>query len=307
MKFASYSQLIIFHIIALILGSCTGRAEKNNRNIELDNESDSIQELPFAEKRIVFEIPEMENVICFNDIVYHDHNGLSLTADIYSPPDLEKTDKVPIVLIVNGYRDSYILKTQERKHMDFGVYVSWAKLIAASGMIAVTYDTEFSHSEVDSLLVFLFENVNKYNLDMNRFALFAASANTLAAQSLMEKEELDIKCAVLNYGIFLTPDKKHYDSIDTLSKQMQFYWKGLREISKIPEIPIFVSKPGRDHPIITTTTDYFINQAILVNAPVTYYCYPEGLHNFDFLDNSNVSKGIIKHEILFMKSHLLVN
>ena len=88
--------------------------------------------------------------------------------------------------------------------------VSWAELIAASGMAAVTYQTQFSHSETDSLIYFLKKNAEDYNLDMSNLCVFGASANTLAAQSLMQNDDYSIKCAVLNYGILLTPDQKYY-------------------------------------------------------------------------------------------------
>ena len=133
------------------------------------------------------------------------------------------SNRDPLVIIVNDYPDSIINKYFGIDHKDLELYISWAELIAASGMVAVTYQTQFSHSETDSLISFLSENDKKYGIDMNRIALFGASANTLIAQSLMQNDNYNIKCAVFNYGILLTPDKKYYADIDTGAMMYGYY------------------------------------------------------------------------------------
>ena len=142
---------------------------------------------------------------------------------------------------------------------------------------------------------------------MNRLCVFGASANTLAAQSLMENDDLKIKCGILYYGILLTPDLKYFAAIDSAANMYGFYWKDLRPITSIPSnIPLLVTKAGKDQfEIVTKTTDHFVSEAIKSDAELTYIHYPEGQHDFDILDNTKTSKLIIRQTIDFLTTHLL--
>lgn len=260
----------------------------------------------FPEKRIVYQIPEMKDVKCHSGIVYHSVNGIDLKADIYVPSRSGKSNPLPIVIIVINYPDSVFNKIFGRDGKDLQMCVSWAELIAASGMAAVAYQTQFSHLETDSLICFLKKNAEDYNIDMNNLCVFGASANTLAAQSLMQNDDYRIKCAVFNYGILLTPDQKYYTEVEAASSY-GFYFSDLRQISKIPEnIPMLVTRAGKDRfPIVQNTTDYFVAEAMRSNAQLTYINYSDGQHDFDVLDDTKTSRLIIKQTVDFMKTHLL--
>jgi acetyl esterase/lipase len=185
--------------------------------------------------------------------------------------------------------------------------VSWAELIAASGMAAVTYQSQFSHSETDRLIYFLKKNAEDYHIDMTHLCVFGASANTLAAQSLMQHDDYRIQCAVLNYGMLLTPDQKYYAEIDSAANMFGFYFSDLRQISNIPEnIPMLVTRAGKDRfQLVNDTTDYFVAEAMRSNVPLTFINYPDGQHDFDVLDDTEISKLIIRQTVDFMKAHLL--
>ena len=213
----------------------------------------------------------------------------------------------PLVILVNDYPDSVINRYWGCDQKDLELFISWGELIAASGIAAVAYQTQFSHSETDNLIHFLIENAEKYRIDMNRLCVFGASANTLAAQSLMENDDLKIKCGILYYGILLTPDLKYFAAIDSAANMYGFYWKDLRPITSIPSnIPLLVTKAGKDQfEIVTKTTDHFVSEAIKSDAELTYIHYPEGQHDFDILDNTKTSKLIIRQTIDFLTTHLL--
>ena len=306
MKRPNVFYLIVFLITSTIIASCSGDSEKTS-NLEVQNQDpDTTQELDLTQKRIVYQIPGMEDVICHKGIVYHTINGMDLKADIYMPPAIEKETGHPLVIIVNNYPDSAINKRFGRDQKDIELFISWAELIAASGMVAVTYQTEFSHSETDSLISFLDENAEKFSIDMNRLAVFGWSANTLAAQTLMQDDNYAIKCAILNYGLLLTPDNKYYAILDTAATMYGYYWSGLKEITKIPvDIPLFITRAGKDQPLVNETIDHFVAEAMKVNVQLTYINYSEGQHDFDILDDTNISKSIIRQIVDFMTTHLM--
>jgi len=306
MKKPNFLQIVLFLFVSIFLSCCTGGSEKSSELDDFSQESNVSQELELPQKRIVYQIPEMEDVVRHNGIVYQSTKGLDLKADIYLPPEGQEREIFPLVILVNDYPDSRINYYWGRDQKDMELFVSWGELIAASGIAAVTYQTEFSHSETDSLISFLNKNAKTYKIDMNRICVFGASANTLAVQSLMENDNYKIKCAILYYGILLTPDHKFYATIDSAASMVGFYWSDLRPITSIPlDIPLLVTQAGKDiHQIVTETTDHFVSEAIKSNAHLTYIYYPEGQHDFDILDNTKTSKLIIRQTIDFMNTYL---
>ena len=305
MKATGPTKLILSLIVLILVYGCSiKKNEKNEENADLV--SSTSQELEFSQKPIVYKIPEMNDVICHNGIVYHSVNGIELKADIYVPSTYEKSNDLPLVILVNNYPDSRINQLYGRDHKDMKLYVSWAELIAASGFAAVTYQSQFSHAETDSLIMFLSLKAAEYNIDISNLCVFGISANTLGAQSLMQYDDNNIKCAIFFYGPLLTPDQKYYAELDTASSY-GFYFSDLRKISKIPEsIPILVTRAGMDRfPIINNTMDYFVTEALRSNTQLTFINYSDGQHNFDILDDTEISKSIIRQTVDFMKTHLL--
>ena len=101
---------------------------------------------------------------------------------------------------------------------------------------------------------------------------------------------------MLNYGILLTPDQKYYAEIDSAANMLGFYFSDLRKISKIPEnIPMLVTRAGKDRfQLVIDTTDYFVAEAMRSNVPLTFINYSDGQHDFDVLDDTEISKLIIR-------------
>ncbi|MGP0074235.1 MAG: helix-turn-helix domain-containing protein [Bryobacteraceae bacterium] len=93
-----------------------------------------------ATKPVVLQIPGMEAVTVERDVPYAQANA-ALTMDIYRPPDSSVSTRLPAVVFVMGYSDlgSEIMLGCKLKEME--AYISWAKLVAASGMIGITYES----------------------------------------------------------------------------------------------------------------------------------------------------------------------
>jgi len=297
-------QIVFILFISIILASCTGGTEKTPKDDDPNLESTEGQELELHQKRIVYQIPEMEDVVCHKGEIYYSVDSVELEADIYTPPDLSRSSKLPLVILTNNYPETF-WNNSSVTHKDWQMIISWSKLIAASGMVAVAYQTKYSPSEADSLISYLSRNAAKFNIDINRMAVFGCSANALAAQSLTQNDEYNIKCATFYYGLLLTPDQKYYAELDTLSSY-GFYFSGLRKISKIPKnIPLMVVRAGMDqYDIMKKTTDHFVAEAIRSNAQLTFINYSEGQHDFDVLDDTENSRIIIKQTVDFLTTHL---
>jgi dienelactone hydrolase len=209
------------------------------------------------------------------------------------------------VILTNNYPDVAWNKLSLPVFKDWQMIISWAELIAASGMIAVPYQTKYSQSEADSLISFLSKNAAKFNIDINRIAVFGASANALAAQSLMQNDKYNIRCVVFYYGPLLTPDRMFFEDFNSRANAMGFYLSDLKQVDEIPsDIQILIVRAGKDNSFIHKTTDHFLNEAIKANAKITFINYPEGQHDFDILDDTEDSRIIIKQTIDFLTTHL---
>lgn len=262
---------------------------------------------PFAAKKLVYQVPGMKDVIKRPGIVFHSEAGSDLKLDLFLPPRAGSEGKLPLVVLISGYPDPAIKKYYGVNQKDLGLFSSWAELIAASGMIAATYESERSAAETDRVIAFLRKNAGAYRIDPERMALFGCSANTLTAQSLMRETGAGIKCAVFYYPILATPDGKNNDIIAASAKRYGFYWADLKKIGRIPrEIPLFVASVGREsHPEVRETTDHFVREAMSLGIPLTFIHYAEGQHDFDVLDDTPESRAVIRQTVDFLRLHLI--
>ena len=92
-------KFILSLIVLILFSGCSNKKEVTNEvNANLDTTTSREFEFPqdFPQKRIVYQIPEMKDVICHNGIVYHSVNGIDLKADIYVPSNGGKSNPYPL-------------------------------------------------------------------------------------------------------------------------------------------------------------------------------------------------------------------
>ena len=92
----------------------------------------------FVNKRIVYQVPGMQNVRAKRDLVYKTAVGGELQMDVYSPRSSSR--RLPAVLFIHGGRIPPNLLTTPK---DWAVYVSLGQLAAASGFVGVTFNHRF--------------------------------------------------------------------------------------------------------------------------------------------------------------------
>lgn len=81
------------------------------------------------QQRIVYAVPGMDAVRVQRDLIYKRDNGTELKMDIYLPPAPSRSTPLPGVLFLHGGgRPSAMVSAK-----DWGVFVSYGQLLAASG------------------------------------------------------------------------------------------------------------------------------------------------------------------------------
>src|ERR1700752_4355272 len=90
---------------------------------------------------IVYNLPGMENVSVLSNLKYSDVENPHLLMDVYMPSGLRAGEARPVVLFIHGgAKPEYRIK-------DWGIYQSWGRLIAAAGMIGVTFTHRLGYPE----------------------------------------------------------------------------------------------------------------------------------------------------------------
>lgn len=257
--------------------------------------SNEIQKEILTRTRVVYEKPEMDQVIVQRDLEYK----TGLTTDIYYPPNM--SDRAyPAVIIVAGYPDPGHQRILGCKFKETGSTVSWAQLIAAAGIIAIAYTNSKPVEDLNSLLDFIQQNSDNLKINSAKIALLASSGNVpLALSALIDYQSL--KCAALLYGYSMHPNvnemAKMYGFVNPVAD---------KSIDDLPKyVPMFIGRAGQDQtPYLNEVLDRFVIEALTRNLPITFANHPNGPHAFDLFDDSHTTRVIIQQVLDFLNLQL---
>ena len=282
-------------MIALFLLFCTNRTQ-----------AQSTQNKP-KETIVAYEVAGMNDVITKKDIPYLKTSDSTLKMDIYYPPKFDFKRKIPAIVFVFGYTNEGQLKTAKHQLRTWSPYTSWCRVVAASGMAAIVYETINPENDLKSLIQYVNSNTDNLNIDTNRIGAYSCSANTPTEIAyILNDSNCIFKCAVVYYGIFLTTDFKHISTIDTLSQNMGFVTPRLSEpTSWNKNVPLMIVHAGKDFvPHTNESLTSFVEKAIVQNVPITLMIHSNGIHAFDIYTDNESTRQIIKNTLEFWKFYL---
>src|ERR1051326_4376 len=128
-------------------------------------------------KRVVFEIPGMDQVRLLENRIYKEAPDGALLLDVYYPPEVRAGEQRPAVLLVHGLGPVELVKDIKNS----GQYVSWGQLMAASGFIAVTFNHRSPNAQtsfldvagdVDDLVRSVRDHAEEFSIDKERLAIW---------------------------------------------------------------------------------------------------------------------------------------
>jgi acetyl esterase/lipase len=187
-----------------------------------------------------------------------------------------------------------------------GQTVSWARLIAASGMVAILYSNRQPVDDAQSVFRHIRDHAVSLGIDGTRLGLWAASGNVpLALWLLMQKEWPAVKCAVLYNGYML--DLNGASSVADMQKNFPFAnpcaGKSMDDVRS--DVPLLVVRAGRDQFGVNVSLDSFIAAALQRDLPVRMINHAGAPHAFDLFDDSEATREIIREILRFMQFHLV--
>lgn len=260
-----------------------------------------------SKRTVACRIPGTDEVKVSRDVEYHAGDAGALTMDIYHPPDWRRGTRTPAVVIVAGFPDPGFETKVGCKFKEMGSTISWARLMAASGLAAIAYTNREAATDVHALLRYVGRHAEELGIDADRVGLWASSGNVpVALSALMREGAGRLRCAVLCYGYTL--DVGGADAVAVAAEAWGFAnpcaGKSVADLPK--ELPLFVARAGRDEiPRLNETLDRFLSEALTHNLPLTLVNHPTAPHAFDLFDDGETTREIIAQILAFMRFHLL--
>ena len=263
----------------------------------------------FAFKRIVYSVPGMTRVKVAKDRVYKRVGGAELKMDVYSPLNAPRGARRPAVIFIHGGRIPPNLLTTPK---DWGAYVSLGQLVAASGLVGVTFNHRFytwnslpdSQSDLTDLIAHVRNNADSLGVDKDRIILWAVSAGGVLLGHPLRDAQPYVRCIVGYYAqLDLQTSRKTAPASVTDET--------LREYSAIHHLrsrekgfpPIFIARAGLDDAALNDGVDRFVQLALSKNLTIEVVNHATGHHGFDIEDDNDRSREIIRRTIEFIKTH----
>ena len=267
---------------------------------------------------IYFEPPGMSDVLVSNDVTYRtvtiDGRATTLQMDVYRPPGLEGPARRPALVFVHGG----LTLDQPRTAKDWGIFRSWGRAAAASGLVAITFNhrlttndnVDVGASDLSALIDYVRRNATQWNVDPDRLCLaFYSAGGPLASVPLRERPPY-VRCVVLYYP-FLDLEHMRYRTqfrpahakahVDSLLE-----YSPARVITRDPATvpPVLLAMAGRDAiPRLNASVVRFLRAAVDARLRIDFYMHPTGEHGFDRRNRDERTREIIEATVAFVKRH----
>jgi len=300
----------IFLLLIIVFTAITTEAQDTKPPVRTAAEQEQIQRFrEMVMRPVVYKIDGMDKVKIISDIDYAKSGSQFRKMDVYQPPNLAKTDKLPAVIFIHGGT------SEQFTPKDWGIYTSWGRLVAASGMVGVTFThrlgfpkTQLNEgaSDLGDAINYIRTNADSLNVDKDRICLIAFSAGGVLLSPALREKPAYIRCLIAYYAFMDVQQSdvhKQSETPDTIKKFSNITYLTEPNADKIA--PLFIVRAGRDEiPTMNDSIDRFVQTAITKNLPITVVNHPTGAHGFDNQNDNERSREIIQQTIAFMKLHL---
>ena len=281
----------------------------------------------FVNKRIVYQVPGMQNVRVKRNLVYKSAGGRELQMDVYSPRSSRK--RLPAVLFIHGGRVPPNLVTTPK---DWAVYVSFGELAAASGFVGVTFNHRFytwesladSQADVMDAIRYVRANAAMLGVDSERIILWAISAGGIFLSEPLRDRPAYVRALI---GYYVELDLRNARRVAPASVSDEtlrdfspvYYLEKAAAVQPEPSSergqlnksatknqifpPVFIARAGLDNANLNGGLDRFVQLTLKNNISLELFNHPDGHHGFDIEDDNERSREILKRTIEFISTH----
>jgi len=252
--------------------------------------------IDFRPLEVVFSVPGMDQVQRQRDLTYKSLPSGTLLMDIYHPPPPAR-QPLPAVVFVHGDGPADWLKDIK----DWGQYVSWGRLVAASGLIGVTFNHRSTErwtriadaaEDVDDLMATIRGRATEYGVDPSRLAVWVASAGGFLGARAAFDHRSSVRCLAVYYGLMEPVGGPELEKFS------------VKAVVNQDGAPVLVARAGLDRPQLNEALDRFTDAALKAGLELEVHNHARGHHAFDVLDPGPRSSEIIARTIEFLKTNL---
>ena len=257
------------------------------------------------QKPIVYSVPGMDQAKVTKDIHYRTDGGPALVMDVYQPAHLNAEQRCPAVLFVHGGAriEGATMPAGMPLPKDWGVFQSYGRLMAASGLIGVTFNHRIADpedgfrkgiSDVEAAIDYVRSHATGLHVDRDRLALMVFSAGGPLLSAAMKDPQPYIRCLVSFYAVL---DVRSAN----LKEESPLHFLSLNA-AQLP--PILIARAGNDSAALNATIDQFVQQALAKDIEIELMNLKGAPHGFDILFDTPRSREAIARAVEFLKTHL---
>jgi hypothetical protein len=249
----------------------------------------------------------MDEIEIVEDRPYKRIDDRDLKFDVYRPSQSDPSHRLPVVVFVHGEGPPEVIENSK----DWGQYDGWGRLIAASGMMAVTFNRRSSHffsrlsdsaADVDDLLDLVLDPSQKLGADSEQLAIWTCSGG--APFGVRAGLKRGARCIAAYYGrMSLNPIREGIEGDGLLDE-----YSSVTHLSSMPREsvpPIFIAKAELDDLVgVNESIDEAIEVAHARELPVTVANHALGVHGMDVRNDDDRMREIIAGTLLFFRRHL---
>jgi acetyl esterase/lipase/ketosteroid isomerase-like protein len=257
---------------------------------------------------VVYKVPGMDQVKVSKDLVYKETSDANVRMDVYAPPGLAAGERRPAVLFIHGGASTSF------RPKDWGVYESWGRLVAASGMVGIIFTHRLGYprtaildgaSDVADAIAYVRSHAGELGVDGDRLCLAAFSAGGPMLSPFLGDPPPYVRCLVAFYAFMDIRQSEAHQQSETAETLERF--SPIVQIARAPARvpPLFLARAGQDQiPTLKDSIDCFVAEALKQNIPLTLANHPQGVHGFDNQNDDDRSREIVAQAVEFMKRHL---
>ena len=257
---------------------------------------------------VVYRLPGMDKAVVRRNLVYKTAGQMPLELDAYLPAGLAPGERRAAVVFVHGGP-----VPPELRPKDWGAYVSYGGLAAASGLVGITFNHRFNSpaqlpdaaGDVADLIEHVRKNAEALNVDPDRLAVWAFSGGGPFLSATLAERPGFVRAVVAYYAVLdlqIPPPGQP----DTLGPEVRKRFSPVAQLAPGPRPlpPVLVARAGQDNPFLNEGLDRFVHEALVQNVPLDLLNHPEGRHGFDILDDDARSQEIISRTFEFLRTRL---
>jgi len=258
----------------------------------------------FAKRRVVYRLAAEELVTVDRDRRYASSSGDELPFDVYRAASDGSAPPHPAVLLVAGYNDEGMRRFAGCAAKNLGAFESWARLIAASGLTAITYECREPGADARAILAHVRASAATLGIDSTRLGLWACSGHVPTALAIAMHER-DFGCAAFLYGYTIDIDD-HREVADAAAMFRFAVPASGRPLTDLTgTLPLLLVRAGGDRmPGLNQAMDRFVIALLARNAPVTLVNHASGPHAFELEDDGPGTRTAIRQVLTFLAAHL---